>query len=318
MKDCEAYVAGKEQDYLRVLEDALRSGGVEDVYVRLRKERGSSPSFFLYSASLVLNHSSENAVLASRICSNCLEMDVQDVQMMRSVGYFLLKADRMEFALAVFDRVRALAPAEPQSFLDGALARTLRCLRGGFQEVAFREAIELATTVMNNHWADRFAEIEWPALVLLHMLMDIGAQQGLKDLWPLEDKFRTPDFALGLVVWLGWDTDHTDIDLHVVEPSGHEIYYGNKHSAIGGHISRDFTQGYGPEVYVLKAPPSGTYTVKAKYYASHQQSTLTGATSAVIWALRSTAGGGAELKFDTVRLDRNKQMMEVMKVVVPA
>eukprot|EP00957_Ditylum_brightwellii_P014311 1077367-Ditylum_brightwellii.AAC.1 len=54
------------------------------------------------------------------------------------------------------------------------------------------------------------------------------------------------------MVWLGWDTDNTDIDLHVKEPSGNEIYYGNRESDIGGNLSRDFTKGYGPEVYILK------------------------------------------------------------------
>jgi len=116
------------------------------------------------------------------------------------------------------------------------------------------------------------------------------------------------------VVWLAWDTDKTDIDLHVVEPSGNEVNYSNKRSIIGGHLSRDFTQGYGPEVYLLKDAPAGSYRVRAKYYATHQESSLTGATSAVIWALRG--GEHPELKFDTVRLDRSKQTMDVMTVAV--
>jgi Ca-activated chloride channel family protein len=46
----------------------------------------------------------------------------------------------------------------------------------------------------------------------------------------------------------------TDMDLHVLEPSGEEAYYGHNLTTIGGKVSRDFTQGYGPEVY---APPQG-------------------------------------------------------------
>merc|ERR1711972_239069 len=82
----------------------------------------------------------------------------------------------------------------------------------------------------------------------------------------------------------------------------------------GGHLSKDFRQGYGPEVYLLKNPPAGSYRVRTRYYASHQQSSLTGATSAVIWAL--CGGEKPELRFDMVRLDRNKEMMDVMTVAV--
>lgn len=324
VKDCEPYVAGKEQEYSKELTTALEQSSFEEVYARLRKANSSSPSFFLYSAAAVLSHSAEHAELAARICSNCLEINLQDVQMMRSVGYFLIKAGKMDLAIAVLDRVRVLAPAEPQSFLDGALARALLCLRGAGQEVSLRDAVALTTTAITHRWADRFADIEWPALVLLHLLVDIGKERGFGDLWPADLDFRAPDFSLGLFIWLGWDTDHTDVDLHVVEPSGNEVFYSNPRSSIGGHVSRDFQHGYGPEVYCLKKPVAGTYTVKAKYYASHQQSTTTGATSAVLWALRTAAGGASgssaperELIFDTVRLDRNKEKMEVMQVVIP-
>lgn len=116
------------------------------------------------------------------------------------------------------------------------------------------------------------------------------------------------------MVWLGWDTDSTDIDLHVVEPSGNEVYYSRPRSKVGGHLSKDFTQGYGPEVYLLKTPVKGTYTVQAKYFASHQSSTLTGATSAVVWAMQCAAE--STMQFETVRLNRNKEKMDVMRVVV--
>ena len=38
-----------------------------------------------------------------------------------------------------------------------------------------------------------------------------------------------------------WDADNTDMDLHVVEPTGEIAYYSNKNTAIGGLVSRDFT-----------------------------------------------------------------------------
>ncbi|CAF0983376.1 unnamed protein product [Rotaria sordida] len=71
------------------------------------------------------------------------------------------------------------------------------------------------------------------------------------------------------------DTNDTDLDLHVIEPTGEECYYSHKDTVISGMISRDFTQGYGPEEYFVRKVVKGTYIVRAKYFANHQQS-LTG------------------------------------------
>jgi len=176
-----------------------------------------------------------------------------------------------------------------------------------------QKAIEFTCHAITHVWADRFNEVEWPALILLHLLVELGEKQaGLRDLWPLDEGLRCPNFEAGLVVWLAWDTDKTDIDSHVIEPDGNEVFYSRPKSKLGGHLSKDFTKGYGPEVYLIKNPVEGDYKVRAKYYASHQQSHLTGATSAVLWTLEG--GPHGQVQFETIRLDKNKEMMDVMTV----
>ncbi|MCP4539677.1 MAG: hypothetical protein GY832_21275, partial [Chloroflexi bacterium] len=74
-------------------------------------------------------------------------------------------------------------------------------------------------------------------------------------------------------IWieLVWDTDGTDIDLHVLEPDGEMVYYGAKESAIGGRLDVDDTDGFGPEHYTLGEMPGdrpvpGRYVVWVNYY----------------------------------------------------
>merc|ERR1719281_1718005 len=107
-----------------------------------------------------------------------------------------------------------------------------------------------------------------------------GDEVRVSDLWP-EEQLPASIYRLGgqagpqldVFVWLGWDTDHTDVDLHVKEPTGEEVNYSHNHSrTTGARVSRDFTQGYGPEVYTLREAPKGKYDVEANYYASHQAS----------------------------------------------
>ncbi len=52
-----------------------------------------------------------------------------------------------------------------------------------------------------------------------------------------------------LRVVLSWDSDGTDLDLHVVSPDGVHVFYGNRVGANGGALDVDVTTGFGPEIY---------------------------------------------------------------------
>ena len=69
-------------------------------------------------------------------------------------------------------------------------------------------------------------------------------------------------------ITLTWD-NVGDVDLHVIDPTGTEIYYANDHSPSGGTLDFDNTHGYGPEniFWPAGAAPAGTYRVFVVYYA---------------------------------------------------
>ncbi|OLL27628.1 hypothetical protein BTH42_31760 [Burkholderia sp. SRS-W-2-2016] len=71
-----------------------------------------------------------------------------------------------------------------------------------------------------------------------------------------------------LRVLLAWDTDGTDLDLHVVSPDGAHAWYGERVAPNGGALDVDVTTGYGPEIYSSAAPLKGTYLVFVNYYGS--------------------------------------------------
>lgn len=71
-----------------------------------------------------------------------------------------------------------------------------------------------------------------------------------------------------LRVVLGWDSDGTDLDLHVVSPDGQHVWYGERVVPNGGALDVDVTTGYGPEIYATPAPLHGTYLVYVNYYGS--------------------------------------------------
>jgi uncharacterized protein YfaP (DUF2135 family) len=71
-----------------------------------------------------------------------------------------------------------------------------------------------------------------------------------------------------LRVVIEWNSEATDIDLWVDEPNGERAIYNNPRTAIGGRLSNDMTSGFGPEEYLLRRAPNGTFTVRAHVYAA--------------------------------------------------
>lgn len=69
-----------------------------------------------------------------------------------------------------------------------------------------------------------------------------------------------------LRVLLNWDSDNTDLDLHVVTPDGDHAWYGQRVLQNGGALDVDVTTGYGPEIFSSAAPQSGLYLVYVNYY----------------------------------------------------
>ncbi|SIO64790.1 hypothetical protein SAMN05444166_7414 [Singulisphaera sp. GP187] len=82
--------------------------------------------------------------------------------------------------------------------------------------------------------------------------------QGGESIRGVEVKVGDPQFTLI------WDND-ADLDLHVIEPGGKEIYWEDPKgkAGLGGELDVDNTKGYGPEnVYWLRDDPTGEGQVK--------------------------------------------------------
>ncbi|TDM08791.1 MAG: hypothetical protein C4K60_05235 [Ideonella sp. MAG2] len=71
-----------------------------------------------------------------------------------------------------------------------------------------------------------------------------------------------------LRVVLSWNSDNTDLDLHVVSPDGQHVFFGNRVVPNGGALDVDVTTGFGPEIFAHPAPPPGLWHVYVNYYGA--------------------------------------------------
>lgn len=74
-------------------------------------------------------------------------------------------------------------------------------------------------------------------------------------------------------VTLAWN-NIADLDLHVIDPEGFEIYYARRSSPSGGQLDFDNTFGFGPEniFWPADTAPLGTYQVFVNHYTGSNAS----------------------------------------------
>ncbi len=118
-----------------------------------------------------------------------------------------------------------------------------------------------------------------------------------------------------LTIIIGWNTDRTDVDLHVVEPSGEECYYKNRSTKSNGSITADVTEGFGPEMYTIRKADHGKYAVKVNFYGSDANRT-TARTKVYVTVYENLGKKNEIVTNEVVTLSRGKEMRDVATVSI--
>ncbi|MDY3868893.1 MAG: VIT domain-containing protein, partial [Pyramidobacter sp.] len=238
----------------------MTSAKTEDLYRIYLDERPdfmTSAAFFLDVSDILAQRGLSD--LALRVLSNLAEMKLDSPQILRLLGRRLMQTDCAGQAVTVFRRVLEIERGEPQSFRDLGLALE----RAGRAQ----EAAEMLYETVRLTFDRVFPGIEVIALSELNALL---ARNPSVNTSFMDRQFIAP-MPLDLRVVLSWDTDNTDIDLHVIDPNGEEAFYAHPLTYQGGRVSPDNTQGYGPEDYSLKKAKPGVYRVEVNFYGHSQQ-----------------------------------------------
>lgn len=115
-------------------------------------------------------------------------------------------------------------------------------------------------------------------------------------------------------VYLTWDTDRSDVDLWVTNPTGEKVYYEHKSDKFGGTLFHDVTDGYGPESYTAHQAARGTYVVTVHYYSAGRSNFPEARGEVVIVLDEGTASEKKHVL--PYRLFKAKQTVTVAKITV--
>lgn len=280
------------------------AGEAYAVYLDERSRQAPGTAFHLDAADILFERG--EPALALRVLSNLAEMDLDNRHVLRVLGYRLVQAGRADLAVAVFERVLGMGEEEPQSFRDLALALAAVGER--------QRAVELLHEVVVGDWDGRFPDIDMTALAELNALVATSPE-------PLDTRAIDPrllrNLPLDLRAVLSWDSDNSDMDLWVTDPTGERAFYGNRLTRQGGRMSQDFTGGYGPEEFALRTAIPGTYRIEANFFGDRQQ-VVTGPTTLSLWLLTGFGTPAQREERVTLRLAERRETILVGEFQVGA
>jgi hypothetical protein len=235
-------------------------------YAELEKQYGDAPAFY-FDVAEQLARSGRKAD-AARVVLSALDVPGANGKTMIIVADRLQAYGALDRAVWLRERILFLEPDRPQPRRDLALALIARGdgKTGKAREADYRRALSLLNEVIVRPWDGAYDGIEVVALMEVNHLVARMKTLGLTQ--TVLDPRLTALLTVDIRAVLEWNTDKTDMDLWVDEPTGEQAIYSNPTTEIGGRLSNDMTAGFGPEEYLLRRAPNGEYVLRVNVYAS--------------------------------------------------
>ncbi|UUF15071.1 MULTISPECIES: VIT domain-containing protein [Flavobacterium] len=288
--------------YLKALAKAPKEKQY-DLYLELRKAQERNPSFYFDVAHFFYNQGDIKKAL--QIISNIADLGLENHQLYKTLTYTLRQWKDYNDAVFTAKQVAKWREHEPQSLRDYAL--TLEDA-GKYQE-AFDQLIKALEVNYYGEMDGQYEGVEDIILMDINRLM--AEHSGLKT-GKLDKKYTTKK-PVDIRIIMNWNQMDVDLDLHVIEPTNEECYYSHTSTQIGGRFSKDFTEGYGPEQYIIRNAVKGKYQIKTNYFGETELTENGPAT--IMVEIYTTKAGKTSRTLKTIQLGKVKENEVLAEIV---
>ncbi|MFT5890933.1 MAG: hypothetical protein ACI9Y7_001032 [Dokdonia sp.] len=250
--------------YLKELREIKNADKAYAYYLIQRTSYQKAPAYFIDVANYfkdTFNHQE----YARRIVSNIPEIDGDDYELLKVFGYQMQLEEAHDIAAYIFERILELRPEDSQSYRDLALA---------YENIGkCQEALDLLLSIVNGTIYENNKRRIFNGVKTIseneikHLIREYKDDLKLDS---VANHFKDP-IPMDVRVVIDWNHNDTDIDLHIIDPNLEECYYSHNKTIIGGMMSQDMTQGFGPEEYTVEKAIKGDYFIKVRYYGDRNQ-----------------------------------------------
>ena len=283
-------------DYIKEIKQTEKAQRYQK-YLELRQYYTNRPTYFFDVATYLLKTGDKANGIT--VLTNLAELENGSYELYKMLGYKLKEAGDYEGELAAFKKVMELRPADPQSYRDCALAHADL---GNYQQ-----ALDMLYAGITKSYSDEMDEMydgikEIFLTEINHIILLHKNKLNLKNI----DKRIIVPMQTDVRIVMNWNMNNTDIDLWVTDPKGEKCFYSHQATEIGGRISDDFTQGFGPEQFLLKKGIKGKYKIEIDYY-NDTQVTLAGPTTIMAEIYLHYGTDKEEKRIVTLQMQKDKE-----------
>lgn len=293
------------EEYMKDFQNLQSAEVIYQKYLENRSKHEKQVSYYFDISKLLFKKGDK--ALSLKVLSTLAELDFENEELYKTIYYLLKQRGHYDKELWITQKILEWRPFDAQSHRDYALALV--------DNKKPQEALNIYKSLLYQEFTDEISMrdngIEEILIMEINNILKLNKNvDGSK----IDDRLKA-DLPVDIRVVINWNKDNTDIDLWVTDPKGEDCSYQHKSTAIGGRISNDFTQGFGPEQFLLKKAVKGKYKIKTNFFGE-RQNILSGPTTVMAEVYLYYSDGRQERKIAVFQSQKENKKENDSKILI--
>lgn len=294
-----------KEEYMKDFQNIQSAEVIYQKYLENRSKYEKEVSYYFDISKLLFKKG--NKELSLKVLSTLAELDLENEELYKTIYYLLKQRGNYDKELWITHKILEWRPFDAQSHRDYALALV--------DNKKPQEALNIYKSLLYQEFTDEISSrdngIEEILIMEINNILKMNKNvDGSK----IDDRLKA-DLPVDIRVVINWNKDNTDIDLWVTDPRGEDCSYSQKSTQIGGRLSNDFTQGFGPEQFLLKNAIKGKYKIKTNFFGE-RQNRLSGPTSVMAEVFLHYSDGRQERKIAVFQSQKENKLEKDSKILI--
>jgi Ca-activated chloride channel family protein len=293
------------QEYMKDFQSLQSPELIYQKYLENRPKYEKQVTYY-FDVSKLLFKKGDKA-LSLKVLSTLAELDLENEELYKTISYLLKQRGNYEKELWITQKILEWRPFDPQSHRDYALALV--------DNKKPQEALNIYKSMLYQEYTDEISVRDNGIEEILIMeINNILSQNKNVDASKIDNRLKA-NLPVDIRIVINWNKDNTDIDLWVTDPRGEDCSYSHKSTEIGGRLSNDFTQGFGPEQFLLKKAIKGKYKIKTNFFGE-RQNILSGPTTVMAEVYLYYSDGRQERKIAVFQSQKENKRESDSKILI--
>lgn len=293
------------EEYMKDFQALQSSELIYQKYLENRPKYEKQVTYY-FDVSKLLFKKGDKA-LSLKVLSTLAELDLENEELYKTIYYLLKQRGNYEKELWITQKILEWRPFDPQSHRDYALAL--------IDNKKPQEALNVYKSMLYQEYTDEISVRDNGIEEILIMeINNILSQNKNVDASKIDDRLKA-NLPIDIRVVINWNKDNTDIDLWITDPRGEDCSYSHQSTEIGGRLSNDFTQGFGPEQFLLKKAIKGKYKIKTNFFGE-RQNILSGPTTIMAEVYLYYSDGRQERKIAVFQNQKESKHENDSKILI--